>query len=98
MKAKETAINKNDKEKYNAELTQHDKDILKQDHVHGDGGDDQQLKDRQKPVDFTGSNLDVPGRTQAKKGNGPVGLNDEENKVHSQGSTHNVDLERDELP
>jgi len=86
----------NEKMPYNSDITDHDKDILKQDNIHGDGGDDQQLKDRAKKVDFTGGDLDVPGRTAAKKGNGPKGLNDEENKVHSQGGESKNNLERDD--
>ncbi|MDX1462137.1 MAG: hypothetical protein R3359_03700 [Marinirhabdus sp.] len=98
MKTKDTEIAKNDQLKYNPNVTEHDKDMLKQSNIHGDGGDDQQLKERERPVVFAGSDLDVPGRKQAKEGNGPRGLNDEENKVHSQGSAHNEDLEQDELP
>ena len=81
---------------YNPEITEHDKDILKQDNIHGDGGDDQQLKDRKRIVDFAGKNLDIPGRTTAKKGNGPNKLNDEENKLHSQGGESKNNLERDD--
>lgn len=98
MKTKDTEVAKNNTQNYNSNLTDHDKEILNQAHLHGDGGDDQQLKERERPVDFAGSDLDVPGRNDAKKGNGPNGLNDEENKVHSQGSAHNANLERDELP
>ena len=29
---------------YNPNVTEHDKDILRQDNIHGDGGDDQQLR------------------------------------------------------
>jgi hypothetical protein len=97
MKTKDTEIAKNDQKANIPEVTKHDKDILKQENVHGDGGDDQQLKERERPIDFAGSDLDVPGRNDAKKGNGPNGLNDEENKVYSQGSAHNADLERDKL-
>jgi hypothetical protein len=87
---------KNQKNTYNSDLTKDDKDLLKQENIHSDGGDDLQLKDRQRPVDFAGSDLDVPGRTQAKKGNGPLGLNDEENKLHSQGGTLKDHLEEDD--
>ena len=50
---------KQDNLKYNPDLTEHDKDILNQDNVHGDGGDDQQLKDREKDTNFSKSNLDI---------------------------------------
>ncbi|OAB78038.1 hypothetical protein [Cochleicola gelatinilyticus] len=84
------------KDTYNSDITKHDLDILNQKNIHGDGGDDQQLKDRKNKVDFEGKDLDIPGRTTAKKGNGPKGLNDEENKLHSQGGSENENLERDD--
>jgi len=92
------ATQNKDKEKqpYNSDITEHDKDILKQENIHGDGGDDQQLKDRKRDVDFTGEDLDVPGSNSSKKGNGPNNLNDEENKVHSQGGDRKNNLERDD--
>tara|TARA_Y100000815_G_C12960225_1_gene356368 strand:- start:91 stop:369 length:279 start_codon:yes stop_codon:yes gene_type:complete len=69
---------------YDPDLTKEDLDILKQENIHKDGGDDQQLRDREREVDFAGTDLDVPGREAAKKNKGN-GLNDEENKLHSQG-------------
>ncbi len=81
---------------YNAEITKQDKEILNQDNIHGDGGDDQFLKDRKEKVDFAGEDLDVPGRNTAKKGNGPKGLKDEENGLYSQGSDSKNNLERDD--
>ncbi len=80
---------------YNPNVTERDKDILQQRNIHGDGGDDQQLRDRKNKVDFAGDDLDVPGREQAKKGNGN-GLRDEENKLHSQGGDSKENLERDD--
>ncbi|CAM3415927.1 hypothetical protein [Aequorivita lipolytica] len=79
---------------YNPNITEHDKDILSQKNIHGDGGDDQQLRDRKQKVDFEGKDLDVPGRSQAKKSNGN-GLRDEENKLFSQGGEDNESLEQD---
>lgn len=79
---------------YNTNITEHDKDILSQRNVHGDGGDDQQLRDRKEKVDFEGKDLDVPGSNQAKKSNGN-GLRDEENKLFSQGGEDNENLEQD---
>src|SRR5690554_6820164 len=81
---------------YNPNITKHDLDILSQEHIHGDGGDDQQLKDRKEKVDFTGEDLDVPGRNQAKKENNPSGLPDEENQLYSQGGDSKENLERDD--
>lgn len=91
---KETIENKDEKLPYNPNVTEHDRDILSQKNIHGDGGDDQQLKDRNEKVDFAGKDLDVPGREQAKKNKGN-GLRDEENKLFSQGSEDNENLEQD---
>lgn len=91
---KETIENKDEKLPYNPNVTEHDRDILSQKNIHGDGGDDQQLKDREEKVDFAGKDLDVPGREQAKKNKGN-GLRDEENKLFSQGSEDNENLEQD---
>ncbi|PPK95567.1 hypothetical protein LY01_01158 [Nonlabens xylanidelens] len=83
---------------YNPEITQHDKDLLNQDNanLHSDNNADQQLIDRKEKVDFTGGDLDIPGRTAAQKGNGTPALNDEENKLHSQGGDRHNNLERDD--
>lgn len=86
----------NEKDKklpYNPNITEHDKDMLSQKNVHGDGGDDQQLRDRKNKVDFAGKDLDVPGRNQAKKSN--TGLRDEENQLFSQGGDDKDNLEED---
>ena len=95
---KDTNENKDNKkqELYNSDITEHDKDILNQANIHGDGGDDQQLRDRKKEVDFAGSDLDIPGREDAKKGHGPKGLKDEENGHYSQGIDSKNNLERDD--
>ncbi|WGF91230.1 hypothetical protein [Aequorivita marisscotiae] len=94
MKKKENTTNEN--LPYNPEVTDHDKDILNQKNIHGDGGDDQQLKDRKNKVDFEGKDLDIPGRSKAKKQNNPNGLRDEENQLHSQGGESKNNLERDD--
>jgi len=93
-KKKETGNSKDTT--YNSDITKHDLEVLGQDNIHGDGGDDQQLKERAQKIDFSGKNLDVPGSTKAKKGQGPNKLNDEENKLHSQGGDSNENLERDD--
>jgi hypothetical protein len=85
---------KEEKLPYNPDVTEHDKDMLSQKNIHGDGGDDQQLRDREEKVDFEGKDLDVPGRNQAKKSK--TGLRDEENKLFSQGGEGNENLEQDE--
>jgi len=78
--------------KYNSNLTEEERKMLNQENLHKDGGVDDQLRDRKEEVDFAGSDLDVPGRQNAKKGHGN-GLNDEENKVHSQGGSSKNNLE-----
>ena len=84
---------KEEKLSYNPNITQHDKDILDQNNIHGDGGDDQQLIDRKEKVDFAGKDLDIPGRNQAKKSN--TGFRDEENQLFSQGGDDKDNLEED---
>jgi len=83
---------KNTNQKYNSDLTEEERKRLNQENLHKDGGGDDQLRDREDKVDFAGSDLDVPGRQNAKKGHGN-GLNDEENKVHSQGGSSKNNLE-----
>ena len=60
--------------------------------LRSDGGDDEQLKNREKPVDFEGKDLDVPGRdlpeNRTKKQ-----FKDEENQLYSQGGPGNENLE-----
>lgn len=86
---------KSEKLPYNPEITDHDMDILSQENIHGDGGDDQQLRDRKEKVDFAGEDLDIPGRKKARESD-KKGLSDEENKHFSQGGEGNENLERDD--
>ncbi|MEO9501083.1 MAG: hypothetical protein ABJN73_04495 [Nonlabens ulvanivorans] len=83
---------------YNPDVTQEDLQNLRNDNanIHSDDQSDQQLINREEKVDFTGKDLDIPGRTSAQKNHGPNGLNDEENKLHSQGSERKNNLERDD--
>lgn len=96
QKSQENIENKKKDQKlpYNPEITEHDLDILNQDNIHGDGGDDQQLRDREKKVDFAGEGLDVPGRKKARNKDGK-GFSDEENKLFSLGGDDHEDLEED---
>ena len=87
MKSKEKNTN------YKAEITEEDKHILgdKLEHIRTDGGGDNQLADREKPVDFAGKDLDIPGRNlpnQTKES-----LKDEENQLYSQGGDSKRNLE-----
>ena len=76
----------NNKTDYNPEVTKQDLETLgdKKSHLKTELSDDLILKNRTKPVDFTGKDLDVPGRTLPKdrtKSN----VKDEENQLYSQG-------------
>lgn len=79
---------------YDSDVTKHDKDLLGKKHknLRTDGGDDQQLEERIRPVDFEGEDLDVPGRTlpedRTKKK-----FKDEENQLYSQGGPGNENLD-----
>lgn len=97
-KNKKDQNEKNTKDqKYNSDVTEHDKDMLggKNKNLRTDGGDDQQLIDRARPVDFEGEDLDVPGRTlpedRTKKK-----FKDEENQLYSQGGPDNDGLEENQ--
>lgn len=81
-----------DDKKYDSDLNKQDKDILNQKNIHKDGGADEQLRDRKKEVDFTGKDLDIPGRDTTNRNEGGA-LNDEENRLHSQGGPRNENLE-----
>lgn len=83
---------------YNPNITKEDKELLGEDraNIHNDSSADRELINRNKKVDFAGKDLDIPGRTTAKKGHGDAGLNDEENKLHSQGGERSNNLERDD--
>ncbi len=75
-------------------ITDQDLKILgnKQENLRRDGGADEILKNRNKPVDFTGSDLDVPGRKLPNDRN--LGISkDEENQLYSQGGDGNGHLE-----
>jgi len=87
--SKEKVMSTKEKQKadYNPDLTKEDLDLLNQKNIHKDGGVDEQLRDRKKDVDFTGSDLDIP--TGSDRNN----LKDEENKLYSQGGSRNNNLE-----
>ncbi|WP_076548409.1 hypothetical protein [Maribacter ulvicola] len=80
---------------YNAEVTTDDLQALgeKIKNTRTDKGDDSQLNDREKNVDFAGKDLDVPGRDLPPK-QSQDSLKDEENQLYSQGGSGNEDLER----
>ncbi|MBQ0736509.1 hypothetical protein [Aquimarina celericrescens] len=79
---------------YDASITESDKQALgdKVQNVRNDGGRDDFLRNREKPVDFAGEDLDVPGRTLPKDSKNK--LKDEENQLYSQGGSGNENLEQ----
>ncbi len=83
------------KEKYNSDITKDDLQALgkKTKNIRTDQGDDRMLQNREKDVDFSGGNLDVPGRNLPKNKTKKK-LKDEENQLYSQGGSGNEDLER----
>lgn len=85
---------KTQNKKYNSEITKEDINILgdKEQHLRNDGGEDTYLKNRAKDVDFTGKDLDVPGRTLPKNKTEKA-YKDEENQLYSLGSEDNENLE-----
>lgn len=80
---------------YNANITKDDKQALGSKELRADLGDDRLLKDRKEPVDFSGKDLDVPGRNKpnAHKKNT---ITDEENSLFGQGGEDNENLEAPE--
>lgn len=79
-------MSKDRKEKlYNPNITKEDKKALGDNtgNLHSDGGDDDQLKERKRPVDFEGKDLDVPGRTLPEDRDKKE-LKDEENQLYSE--------------
>lgn len=80
---------------YNPEVTKEDLDALQHDNIHTDGGDDEFLRERIKKVDFTGSDLDVPGSKTARELR-KKGMPDEENQLFSQGGPDKENLEEDD--
>lgn len=83
-------------QKYNEELTNADKKKLgdKAGNLRRDGGDDRQLINRERPVDFEGEELDVPGR-KLPEDKTKKELKDEENQLYGIGGDDHEDLEQD---
>lgn len=77
-----------------ADLTDEDLKALGDDNLNMDGGDDEQLKNRQFTTDFSGSDLDVPG-SESDDDMEDIGSEDEENNLYSIGGDNHEDLEED---
>jgi len=80
---------------YNPEITKEDLKAIgdKQGNLKQDLSDDELLKERKKKVDFTGKELDVPGRDLPSQKTKKT-IKDEENTLYGQGSDQNDSLER----
>ena len=78
-----------------ARITKEDMEALGPKDLSMDGGEDEQLKQRVDPVDFDGTELDIPGRG-LDDDQEDRGAEDEENNHYSLGSDDNDQLERGE--
>lgn len=87
--------NSKDKLPYDPNITKEDVNALgdKTGNLHKGKGQDQELLNRENQVDFTGKDLDVPGRTLPKNRNASE-FKDEENQLYSQGGPGNDHLEQ----
>ncbi|MGB7393373.1 MAG: hypothetical protein WA913_03165 [Pricia sp.] len=85
----------NKKEKYDPDVTQEDIDALGSKGLSMDTGDDRILEKRKQKLDFTGDNLDVPGRDTTNNTT-TKNLKDEENTLYGQGSESKKGLEAPE--
>lgn len=76
------------------DITPEDKKALGPKGLSMDGGDDEELLQRSRKVDFAGDDLDIPG-SDLDDAQEAVGSEDEENNHYSLGSDHNDELERE---
>lgn len=83
------------KERYNPEITKDDMDALGKKGLSMDGGNDRFLEKREKTIDFSGKDLDIPGRDILNNVN-TKNLKDEENTLYGQGSESKEGLEAPE--
>jgi hypothetical protein len=74
------------------DVTEEDMEALGPKDLSMDGGEDEQLKHRNRPVDFTGEDLDVPG-TELDDDQEATGMEDEENNIYSLGGDEKNNLE-----
>jgi hypothetical protein len=77
-----------------SDLTQEDFEALGPRDLSMDGGEDEQLKHRSHPVDFTADDLDVPG-AELDDADENTGNEDEENNSYSVGGDNHENLEED---
>jgi hypothetical protein len=77
-----------------SDLTRDDLEALGPVDLSMDGGEDEQLKQRTHPVDFSGEDLDIPG-VELDDDNERIGSEDEENNSWSIGGDDHENLEED---
>jgi len=77
-----------------SDVTKDDLRALGDPELESDEGDDELLKNRTYPVDFSGEDLDVPG-SEADDASERIGSEDEENNSYSLGGDSHEDLEED---
>lgn len=75
-----------------SDVTEEDIEALGPEDLSMDMGDDEQLKHRNRPVDFSGEDLDVPG-SELDDDREALGSEDEENNRYSLGGDNHEDLE-----
>ncbi|WFO14647.1 hypothetical protein M601_011785 [Cellulophaga baltica 4] len=78
--------------KYNSNVTEDDLQALGKKGLSMDTGDDSLLQDRKDRIDFSGEDLDVPGRHEVNL-TPNLGLKDEENSLFGQGGDDKENLE-----
>ncbi len=78
--------------KNESDVTAEDLEALGPEDLSMDMGDDEQLKHRTRPVDFSGQDLDVPG-SELDDEKEKIGSEDEENNSYSLGGDNHEDLE-----
>jgi hypothetical protein len=80
---------------YNSDITQEDLNNLRKEGLSMDTGDDRLLQNRKEGIDFTGKDLDVPGRNKLNL-TPNAGISDEENSLYGQGGERKENLEAPE--
>ncbi|QLG44951.1 hypothetical protein [Costertonia aggregata] len=80
---------------YDPEINEQDLQALGKKGLSINQKDDRLLQKRDKKIDFSGKDLDVPGRNTINL-TSSQGVKDEENKLYAQGSERNENLEAPE--
>ncbi|MFS4446512.1 hypothetical protein [Maribacter sp. 2307UL18-2] len=86
---------KSAKKSYDSEISKSDINALGKKGLSMDKDDDRLLQNRNEGIDFSGKDLDVPGRDNVNL-TSSAGIVDEENSLFGQGSEHNENLEAPE--